>query len=186
MDLYLMDAILKGKVPERGKVLDIGCGEGRNGIYFIQHGYEYVGVDQDASKVRILEYLTNSLPHSNASFLAEPMDKAFYGNEYDLILASRILHFANSSREFRIIVEKIAASLKPKGMLYLAMDSAIIESHVQKYEDGKYEFRDGRISFCLTEPIYKDLLAHFTELEEIKTVFYKNKRVQSFALLQKT
>lgn len=49
MDLYLMDAILKGWIPQGGKVLDLGCGAGRNAIYFFREGYEYTGVDKDQS-----------------------------------------------------------------------------------------------------------------------------------------
>ena len=49
MDLYLIDAILKGEIPGTGSVLDLGCGAGRNAVYFLNQGFEYTGVDSDES-----------------------------------------------------------------------------------------------------------------------------------------
>lgn len=185
MDLYLMDAILKGHLPEKGSVLDLGCGEGRNGIFFIKNNYQYHGIDQDASKIRLLEYLCKPIATVKVKFTVGSMQNAEYHGTYNLIIASRILHFAQNYQDFRSIWAKINFSLKPGGVLYLAMDSAIIPDLVQKQDDGKHEFHDGRISFCLTDSLYNEILPGFKEIEELKTVAYANKRVQSFALLTK-
>ncbi|WP_332912670.1 hypothetical protein [Algoriphagus boritolerans] len=35
VDIYLLDQILKGRFSKEMKILDAGCGEGRNAVYFI-------------------------------------------------------------------------------------------------------------------------------------------------------
>ena len=92
IDLFLMDLILKGKVPD-GKVLDVGCGDGRNGIYFIRNGYEYHGWDLDESKISMLAYLAKSLDSSQAHFKTVDLLDARTTVKFDFIVCSRVLHF---------------------------------------------------------------------------------------------
>ena len=86
MDLILMDYILKGLIPESGKVLDIGCGEGRNGIYFISHGYEYHGWDKEASSIRLIEYLAKSIKNSHTHFLAADFFTHKSNEQFDFLI----------------------------------------------------------------------------------------------------
>jgi tellurite methyltransferase len=41
--------IMKPSEDSRPKLLDLGCGEGRNAVYFAKHGFEVVGVDLSAT-----------------------------------------------------------------------------------------------------------------------------------------
>ena len=185
MDLYLMDAILKGHIPEKGSVLDVGSGEGRNGIYFIKEGFSYHAVDQEESKTLLLQYLADSLKNANACFSAERLEDVELSKQYDFIIASRVLHFVQSETQFLLNWNKLAKSLSPGGILYFAMDSAMASGFVIPKGDGLFEFQDGRISFALTDPLYQKLLADFEEVEPLKTIVYHNRRVQSFGLLRK-
>lgn len=185
MDLFLLDAILKGKIPESGNVLDIGCGEGRNGIYFMKEGFDYFGIDQDPSKVSLLEYLAKQFS-IKASFKVSSFQEASFPEEFDLIIASRVLHFAESQDDFRRIWSKIAESLKERGVVYFSLDSAIIEHMVTPRDNGLFEFADGRVSQALTESHYDFMLEGFSELEELRTVVHGTQRVQSTGLLKKS
>src|ERR1035438_7673814 len=44
---YLFDQILKGRFDERLRVLDAGCGDGRNLTYFLRRGFACFGIDRD-------------------------------------------------------------------------------------------------------------------------------------------
>jgi len=46
IDIYLFDQLLKGTYDHCEKILDAGCGEGRNLVYFLRNGFEVFGVDQ--------------------------------------------------------------------------------------------------------------------------------------------
>lgn len=185
MDLYLMDAILKGYIPKNGKVLDLGCGEGRNGIYFMKNEYEYHGIDQDASKIRLADYLSKSISRTKASFTVGSIHDIDLGVDFDVIIASRILHFVDNTSQFQSIWNRLVSSLGTKGIVYFSMDSAIVADLVTKHSNDKFEFSDGRISFALTEKLYIKMLNNLEEVEQLKTIIYRNQRVQSFGLMRK-
>ena len=46
IDLYLLDQILKGRYKEGSKVLDAGCGRGRNIELFLKNDFIVYGVDR--------------------------------------------------------------------------------------------------------------------------------------------
>src|SRR4030088_3234425 len=39
IDIYLFDQILKGRFDRRRRLLDAGCGDGRNLVYFLRQGF---------------------------------------------------------------------------------------------------------------------------------------------------
>ena len=45
IDIYLFDQLLKGRLVPGMRVLDAGCGSGRNLVYFLRNGFEVFGVD---------------------------------------------------------------------------------------------------------------------------------------------
>ncbi len=179
-----MDAILKGNIPEKGKVLDVGCGEGRNGVFFIRNGYTYKGVDMDSSKIHLLEYLSLNLSNSAVSFESTSIDDLSALGDYDLVIASRVLHFAENAQHFLKMWNNIKACLRPSGIIYFSMDSAIAKDYAMHRGDGLFEFQDGRVSFALTTSLYEKMNAGMREVESLQTIIYHNKRVQSFGLLQ--
>ena len=40
IDIYLFDQLLKGRISPGMRILDAGCGSGRNLVYFLREGYE--------------------------------------------------------------------------------------------------------------------------------------------------
>ena len=185
MDLFLMDLILKGKIPEKGKILDVGCGEGRNGLYFIQHGYEYHGWDIDKSKLSLIEYLTKNLPNTNAHFLCQDIRSTLTHTAYDILLCSRVLHFAESLEDFMLMWSKLADLTSENGVIYVSMDSIIDISMGIKRPNSKVEFPDGATRFALTESIYDEIRKGFDEIEPLRTLVQHDTRAQSFFLLKK-
>ncbi|MEQ9007631.1 MAG: class I SAM-dependent methyltransferase [Ekhidna sp.] len=185
MDLFLMDLILKGKVPENSSVLDIGCGEGRNGIYFIQNGYEYHGWDMDASKLNLIAYLSDSLSEVKAHFKEIDIIDADSSKQFDFIICSRVLHLAKSEQHFFEMWGKVKSLLLPGGMLYASMDSVIDNNIASHLENGQYEFPDTKVRFALTREIYKEIKKGFDEIEPLRTVVHHNERAQSFFIFKK-
>lgn len=185
MDLYLIDAILKGHVPRNGKVLDVGCGDGRNGLFFIKEHFEYHGTDQDISKIQFAEYFVKNFPNDKARFECASIEDLTTDDSYNLIIASRVLHFAQDEKHFIANWEKLTKKLKIGGVIYFAMDSGIASDHVKKEPNGHFKFKDGRTSFALTQEIYNRMADALVEVEPLRTIIHGNKRVQSFGLLQK-
>ena len=47
IDIYLFDQLQRGRFDARRRVLDAGCGGGRNLPYFLAHGFEVYAIDED-------------------------------------------------------------------------------------------------------------------------------------------
>lgn len=64
IDIYLFDQLLKGRIVPGMRVLDAGCGAGRNLVYFLRSGYEVFGVDESGPQIAQIRKLAAALaPH---------------------------------------------------------------------------------------------------------------------------
>src|SRR5687767_2768201 len=64
IDIYLFDQLLKGRIVPGMRVLDAGCGAGRNLVYFLRSGYEVFGVDESGPQIDQIRQLAAALaPH---------------------------------------------------------------------------------------------------------------------------
>src|SRR5687767_16027168 len=64
IDIYLFDQLLKGRIVPGMRVLDAGCGAGRNLVYFLRSGYEVFGVDESAPQIAQIRQMAAALaPH---------------------------------------------------------------------------------------------------------------------------
>ena len=64
IDIYVFDQLLKGRFVPGMRVLDAGCGSGRNLVYFLRSGYQVFGVDESEAAISQVRKLASSLaPH---------------------------------------------------------------------------------------------------------------------------
>lgn len=187
MDLFLMDLILKGNIPQGLSVLDIGCGSGRNALYFLQNNYAYHGWDTDESQIRLLEYLASSISTDvKPTFEVIDFKIGQVSNAFDLVICSQVLHFAQGKADFMHQWKKLSSFVKPGGIIYMSMDSLVDTNIATPDENGIATFPDSKMRFVLTSSLYKELRRGFEELEPLKTFIAHGKRAQSFFTLKKT
>src|SRR6266566_4500807 len=81
IDIYLFDQLLKGRLVPGMRVLDAGCGTGRNLVYFLRSGYEVFGVDESEQAIEQTQQLAAELaPHLPAeNFRVEPVERMSFG-----------------------------------------------------------------------------------------------------------
>ncbi len=76
IDIYLFDQLLRGRITAGMRILDAGCGSGRNLVYLLRQGYEVFGADRDPGAIesvrRLVASLAPALPASN--FRVEPVE----------------------------------------------------------------------------------------------------------------
>ncbi|MGN0701938.1 MAG: class I SAM-dependent methyltransferase [Lentihominibacter sp.] len=126
------DRFLKHVAPG-GKILDLGCGSGRDSIYFMDCGYDVCAVDGSEELCRIAS--ENTGIHVRRMLFQE-LD---YYKEFDGIWAcASLLHVPGS--DLPGILAKVYDSLKDGGVFYTCF----------KYGDGE-EIRDGKYYTDMTE-----------------------------------
>ena len=61
IDIYLFDQLLRWRLSPGMRVLDVGCGSGRNLVYLLQSGYEVFGIDVDPVSIQAVRQLASRL-----------------------------------------------------------------------------------------------------------------------------
>ena len=178
---------MKGRYNATNKILDAGCGEGRNMHWFLQNGFEIYGTD-------INEAAIAQLKSANPDLTAErlhvaPVEKLPYTDNYfNHIISSAVLHFANSTQHFKAMLTEMARVLKTNGSLFIRMTSDIgIENNVKLISDGVYIIPDGSKRFLLTKTLLAECMQenNLSFLEPLKTVNVDDLLCMSTLVLQK-
>ena len=191
IDIYLFDQLLKGRIVPGMRVLDAGCGPGRNLVYLLRSGFEVFAVDESGAAIaetrRLAAALAPHLPQDN--FRVEPVERmSFAGAGFDVVLSSAVLHFARDETHWMSMVKEMWRVLKPGGVFFARLASSIgIEDQVRPIADGRYDLPDGSQRFLVDEAM---LLSVTTALggefiEPIKTTVVQNMRAMTTWCLMK-
>lgn len=141
-DFFIQD--LKGK-----KILDVGCGPGRDSKYFSENGFDVTGIDAAANFIKIA---SKNAPR--AKFIKMDMRNLdFPENSFDGIWAcASFLHIPKS--EATDTLRGFWRVLKPNGLLYVSVKQGAEEKFLEKEEyHGKTKF----FAFY-TVPEFKELI----------------------------
>jgi tellurite methyltransferase len=98
--------------PKKGKVLDLGCGQGRDAIALARLGYSLTGIDN--SKVGI-DQMNKIAKAENLNLDGKVADIFSFDNfnEFDIILLDSMFHFAKKDKEKETgLVKKIISKIK--------------------------------------------------------------------------
>src|ERR1700682_1853521 len=82
IDIYLFDQLLKGRFVPGMRVLDAGCGSGRNLVYFLRSGYEVFALDESDDAVSHTRRLAAALAPTLApdNFCVEQVERMSFGD----------------------------------------------------------------------------------------------------------
>src|SRR5215471_1507682 len=128
IDIYLFDQILRGRFDARRRVLDAGCGDGRNLIYFLRHGFTCYGVDSEPSAVRRMQHVAaRHAPQLPAGhFAVADIARLPYANgSMQAVICSAVLHFADNEHHFDLMLDEMWRVLAPDGLFFARLASNI-------------------------------------------------------------
>jgi tellurite methyltransferase len=191
IDIYLFDQLLKGTYDQCRNVLDVGCGGGRNLVYFLQNGFDVHGIDPNPEAIEAVKQLSAELAPSNSSdnFAVAFAENLPYADaSFDLTICSAVLHFAQNQDHFDSMLRSIWRVVKPGGYLFVRLASDIgIEHLIQPTGNGRYLLPDGSERFLVNE---QTLLRYAQNLqgqlhEPVKTTNVQNLRCMTTWCLQK-
>ena len=150
---------------QTNRILDLGCGAGRNLIYLADKGFELYGLDSSSTG---LKYTINRLNEKklSAHLTLHDMVSLPYGSEYfDAVISIQVIHH-NIVKDIEVTVREITRVLKYKGLIWITMP-------VSKNEPGiKQKEIEPRTFIPLNGP-EKGLEHHYFKEEEIPLLFSK-------------
>lgn len=143
IDIYLFDQLLKGRIRPGMRILDAGCGGGRNLVHFLREGYEVFAADVNAEGVAGVRAMAPGLPESN--FRVEPLQgMTFPEGCADVVIVSAVLHFARDDEEFGAMLLGAWRVLRPGGLFFCRLASTIgVEGEVEALGGRRYRLMDG-------------------------------------------
>ena len=195
IDIYLFDQILRGRIGPTMRVLDAGCGSGRNLVYFLREGYEVFGADSDpqgvASVRRLAASLAPRLPEEN--FRMEALEEmSFPGDFADVVLSSAVLHFARDDDHFLAMLRGTWRVLKPGGLLFCRLASSIgmgpgMGDRMHRIAGRRFLLPDGSERYLVDEQLLVELTKDLGGqlVDPLKTTVVQNQRCMTTWVVRK-
>src|SRR5688572_21256771 len=117
IDIYVFDQLLRGRIAPGMRVLDAGCGGGRNLVYLLRGGYDVAGNDADAGAIAEVRTLAETLsPGRVHDFRVEPIERTSFADvSFDVVIASAVLHFARDAAHFETMLRQTCRLLTTGG-----------------------------------------------------------------------
>ena len=134
-------------IPEGGRILDLGCGSGRDSRAFLDAGYRVTSLDGSPALCRAAHLLTGQ--EVICSFFGDYRPEGLYDGIW---ACASLLHL--SEEDLLSTVRKYAAALRNGGCFYMS------------FKKGDFSgVRNGRFFTDLTEERLSDLLGQVRELK---------------------
>lgn len=191
IDIYLFDQLLRGRIAPGMRVVDVGCGSGRNLVYLLRSGYEVYGLDPDPGAIDAVRRLASQLaPALTADhFRGEPAEAITFPDAFaDVVLCNAVLHFARDDAQFRAMLGGAWRVLKPGGMFFCRLTSSIgIEHQVEPIAGRWHRLPDGSERYLVDEALLVSLTQELGGelLDPLKTTVVQNQRSMTTWVMRK-
>ena len=189
IDIYVFDQILRGNILPGMRVLDAGCGYGRNLVYLLRTGCEVFAIDQDEEAVehvsRLSASLQTGLPAEN--FQVGSIERMpFPEGIADVVLCNSVLHFARDESHFRAMLKELWRVLKPGGMIFCRLGSRI-GMDFQRIRGNIFLIPDGSKWFLVDEEMLLGLTEEMNavQVDPLKTTIVQDYRCMTTWVLRK-
>jgi SAM-dependent methyltransferase len=187
IDIYLFDQLLRGRILPGMRILDAGCGYGRNLIYLARQGFEIFAADTNPEAIESVRAIAPHLPKAN--FRVEPLEALSFPAAFaDVVISSAVLQFARDDRHFQAMLQGTWKALKPGGLFFCRLASSIgIEHQIQRIGGRRHLLPDGSERYLVDEPLLtrltKELNAQLAD--PLKTTVVQDQRSMTTWVLHK-
>jgi tellurite methyltransferase len=189
IDIYLFDQLLRGNITPGMRILDAGCGGGRNLVYLLREGYEVFAADANPSAIAQIRALAAALAPTlpSENFRVEPIEAMSFPNAFaDVVLLNAVLHFARDDAHFTAMLHGAWRVLKPGGLFFCRLASTIGMQH-QRISGRRFLSPDGEERYLVDESLLLELTAKLGAhlVDPIKTTVVQNQRCMTTWVLRK-
>jgi len=152
IDVYLFDQLLRGRIASPMKVLDAGCGSGRNLIFLMRAGFDVWGVDESEEAIATVQHLATELAQEAFPdrFRVERVESMSHDTgSMDVVISSAVLHFARDASHWLAMVHEMWRVLAPGGLLFARLATTVGQPQLTPLGEGRYVMPDGTTRFLV-------------------------------------
>jgi SAM-dependent methyltransferase len=189
IDIYVFDQILRGNIAPGMRVLDAGCGYGRNLVHLLRVGCEVFAVDASAEAVKhvraLAAELASDLPDGN--FRVSPIEKMEFPDDFaDVVICNSVLHFARDEAHFLAMLEELWRVVRPGGMLFCRLGSRI-GMNFERLRGNIFRINDGSVWFLVDEAALMKMTQQMNAVmvDPLKTTIVQDHRCMTTWVLRK-
>lgn len=157
IDIYLFDQLQRGRITEGMRVLDAGCGRGRNLVYLLRRGFDICATDANPGAVAMTRVLAAELQPGlgDDRFRVEPAERmSFADAAFDVVISSAVLHFARDETHWWAMLGEMWRVLAPGGLFFARLATTIgHETRVKPLGGRRFVMPDGDERFLVDEDL---------------------------------
>ncbi len=167
---------LKSHIRNKGKILDAGCGEGRFARYFIEKGFNLIGMDFSEEYVRLAKKKIGKGKFVVGSVTNIP----FKDNSFDYIFTVDVLQHVPDLRQalselYRVLKKEGVLIVVDKNKFGLHRRYLVPHRLIQKYRElTQWRYKGFKERWFNPEKFTKTLLTQFKEVKQVYLI-EKNK-----------
>lgn len=164
------------KEKRAGRVLDIGCGEGRHAALFARHGYQAIGLDYEPLALARADRIVGSgSARPNLRFvLGDVFHLPFEPNSFDVILDYGCLHHVRK-QDTSAYLTSVVPSLKPGGYFLLSCFSMHFKHHPDEKRTRDWLVHKGHYDRFFQKSSFKEIFEKdfdILQIEEERQALY--------------
>jgi tellurite methyltransferase len=189
IDIYVFDQILRGNIAAGMRVLDAGCGYGRNLVHLLREGCEIFALDESSEAIDHVRNLSASL---GTGLPAENFQVGFIERipfpdaSVDVVICNSVLHFARDEDHFKKMLAEMWRVLRPGGLFFCRLGSRI-GMDFEPAGGNSYVIGDGSVWYLVDEEMLLELTEEMNAIlvDPLKTTIVQDYRCMTTWVLRK-
>ena len=143
--------ILAKKFQGKKKVLDLGCGQGKEILYLAQLGHDVTGIDISSVAINQMLVRAKTKGLKSKGIIGDVLDYEIK-EKFDLILLVGLLHFTRGDENRRMLLERVENSIGNEGYCFIIEHAIayVLEMFEQVFSKTKWKVEENKIQ------IYED------------------------------
>ncbi|MDQ2833519.1 MAG: class I SAM-dependent methyltransferase [Acidobacteriota bacterium] len=189
IDIYVFDQILRGNIGPGMRILDAGCGYGRNLVHLLREGCEVFAVDGNPEGVNHVRALAAELaPHlPPENFRTGPIEQMNFPDGFaDVVICNSVLHFASDEQHFLAMLQEIWRVLRRGGLFFCRLGSRI-GMDFERLSGNIFRINDGSEWYLVDEALLLELTQQLNAVmvDPLKTTIVQDYRCMTTWVLRK-